>query len=83
MDESTVNQDVGDPVEFNPEFLRLFSLLMKPVVANLRAKGWINRTFAWVADEAPWPCYNHGINFTVCVLICTSTTVICTKFSTY
>jgi hypothetical protein len=78
-----MNQDVGDPIEFNPEFLRLFSLLMKPVVANLRAKGWINRTFAWVADEAPWPCYNHGINFTVCVLICTSTTVICTKFSTY
>ena len=59
------DQDVGDAVDFNPEFLRLFRLMMEPLVANMRAKGWINRTFAFVDDETPWPCYNNGVNFTV------------------
>ena len=58
-------QDVGDSVDFNPEFLRLFRLMMQPLVAHMRAKGWINRTFAFVDDETPWPCYNNGYNFTV------------------
>jgi hypothetical protein len=58
-------QDVGDPVEVNPEFVRLFKMMMEPLVAHLRAKGWINRTFAFVDDETPWPCYNNGVNFTV------------------
>ena len=59
------DQDIGDPVDFNPEFVRLFRLLMEPVVHHMRAKGWINRTFAWVDDETPWPSYNSGLNFTV------------------
>jgi hypothetical protein len=59
------NQDVGDPVDFNPEFVRLFTMMMRPMVAHLRERGWINRTFAFVDDETPWPCYNNGVNFTV------------------
>ena len=58
-------QDVGDAVDFNPEFLRLFHLMMQPLVKHMRAKGWINRTFAFVDDETPWPCYNNGLNYTV------------------
>jgi hypothetical protein len=59
------DQDVGDLVQFNTEFLRLFTLMMEPVVKNFRAKGWINRTFAFLGDEAPWPCFTTGFNFTV------------------
>jgi hypothetical protein len=50
------NQDVGDTVEFNPEFLRLFRLMMEPLIKHMSAKGWVNRTFAFVDDETPWPC---------------------------
>lgn len=42
-------QDVGDPVEFNPEFLRLFKLMMEPLVSHMKEKGWINRT--WVSTR--------------------------------
>lgn len=58
-------QLVGDRVDLNPEFVRLFRLVMEPMAAHLKAKGWINRTFAFIADEPQWPCYNNGHNFTV------------------
>eukprot|EP01052_Picozoa_sp_SAG31_P033824 SAG31_NODE_3873_length_3795_cov_3.828734_2_plen_780_part_00 len=59
------DQDVGDQVEFNPEFLRLWKLMMDPLVRHMVAKGWINRTYAFIGDEVTWPCYNNGANFTV------------------
>ena len=57
-------QLVGDPVELNPKFVRLFHLVMAPMVDHLRARGWIDRVFAFVTDEPRWPCYS-GTNFTV------------------
>ena len=57
-------QVVGDAVELNPEFVRLFRLIMVPMAKHMRAKGWINRTFAFITDEPRWPCYS-GTNFTV------------------
>ena len=48
----------------NPEFVRLFKLVMSPMAAHLRSKGWVNSTFAYISDETRWPCYG-GSNFTV------------------
>ncbi len=59
-----MTQAVGDVVKLNPEFVRLFRLVMTPVVRHLRAKGWINRTYAFISDETRWPTYS-GTNFTV------------------
>jgi hypothetical protein len=59
-------QQVGDAVGFNPEFVRLFTLVMQPMADHLREKGWINRTYAFLTDETRWPCYQPGgNNFTV------------------
>eukprot|EP01047_Picozoa_sp_COSAG01_P034221 COSAG01_NODE_2561_length_7452_cov_9.383925_1_plen_479_part_00 len=49
------NQDVGDHVGFNPEFLRLWKLMMDPLVKRMVTRGWINRTFAFIGDEVQWP----------------------------
>ena len=57
-------QRVGDTVELNPEFERLFLLVMEPMAAHMRRKGWLNRTIAFVTDEPRWPIYG-GTNFTV------------------
>jgi hypothetical protein len=57
-------QEVGDEVELNDEFRRLFLLVMSPMAKHMRAKGWINRTFAFITDEPRWPSYS-GTNFTV------------------
>ena len=59
-----MTQAVGDVVKLNPEFVRLFRLVMTPMVRHLREKGWINRTFAFISDETRWPTYS-GTNFTV------------------
>ena len=58
-------QKVGDEVPLNPEFVRLFKLVMEPMARHMRANGWIDRTFAFITDEPRWPCYNSGSNFTV------------------
>jgi hypothetical protein len=59
-------QNVGDTVELNPEFVRLFRLVMEPMAKHMREKGWINRTFAYISDEPKWPIYKSsgGNNFT-------------------
>ena len=59
-------QRVGDTVELNPEFVRLFRLVMEPMAKHMRAKGWINRTWAYISDEPKWPIYKAagGSNFT-------------------
>jgi hypothetical protein len=57
-------QQIGDHVGLNPEFVRLFDLVMQPMAAHLRDKGWIDRMFAFISDEPRWPCYS-GTNFTV------------------
>jgi hypothetical protein len=57
-------QQVGDAIDLNPEFERLFRLVMGPMVDHMRARGWLNRTMAFITDEPRWPCYS-GTNFTV------------------
>ena len=59
-----MTQAVGDTVKLNPEFERLFKLVMTPMAQHLREKGWINRTYAFISDETRWPTYS-GSNFTV------------------
>jgi hypothetical protein len=59
-------QRVGDTVVLNSEFVRLFRLVMEPMAQHMRMKGWINRTWAYIADEPKWPVYHAagGSNFT-------------------
>jgi hypothetical protein len=57
-----MTQAVGDSVVLNPEFERLFKLVMTPMTQHLRAKGWINRTFAYISDETRWPCYSGTVS---------------------
>ena len=59
-------QLVGDTVELNPEFVRLFRLVMEPMAQHMRERGWVNRTYAYISDEPKWPVYKAigGSNFT-------------------
>ena len=47
-------QYVGDAVKLNPEFVRLFKLIMMPMAQHMREQGFINRTFAFLTDEPRW-----------------------------